>query len=94
MAIRIKVEKKHIQDGKRGSPAYCPIALAIEDAGYWHPVVDKEVAEFVDSEKEWTWEFDLPTEARSFIMKYDAGREVRPFEFEVEPFVQNGEDDD
>lgn len=94
MAIKIKVEEKHIQDGKRGSPGYCPIALAIEDAGYWYPVVDKNIAEFIDNEKGWAWEIDLPNEARSFIMKYDAGIEVHPFEFEVAPFPQNGENDD
>jgi hypothetical protein len=37
--IRIEVTQSHIKNGKPGSPTSCPVALALDNAGYIRPVV-------------------------------------------------------
>lgn len=76
------VTKKNIRKGNRQGATSCPIALALNDAGFNAVMVRHK---FV-----WCYgngifnEVNLPEEAQEFILKFDRGEKVQPFEFELE----------
>ena len=77
--MHIKVLQHHIDEGIKGDPNYCPIALAIRE--------QKPAAEHVVVHG-WTiidgyW-WDTPHEAMGFIAQFDShDPDVRPFEFDL-----------
>lgn len=86
----IKVSQDNIYDGKREDGEWCPIALAIRAAC---PDVPKDFNvgdKLLASQKRYVmWrgqKFILPEAAGIFIEKFDNGRMVAPFEFELPGF--------
>jgi len=79
----VKVTQEHIDTGNRGSrsPESCPVALAMKDAGMHYPWVDSEYISFFDAEAH---QEPTPPLVALFIMDFDAGEPVEPFEFELE----------
>lgn len=79
--MKIKVEKKHIEQGVKGDCENCAIAKAIK-AKLHHPV---EVLQYHISVKKGGQEYcyNLPESATKFIRDFDAGRKVKPFTFET-----------
>ena len=81
----INVTEEHISQGTRNAPAYCPIALAIED-------VFEDPTTYADVGEEEIGVFDYPdllvgvpnTVVQAFIRAYDAGEAVKPFTFRLE----------
>ena len=78
--FRVSVTHEHIEKGLLKSCTLCPIALALRALGdqYSYVVGDRYLynihQEIVAL---------LPEEARAFIVRFDAGDYVEPFEFEV-----------
>ena len=75
----IKVLKEDIRKGKRQNAQYCPIARAIKRK-------TKRGDVMVDSRRVmFGWmTFEMPVRAENFIMNFDAGKPVKPFQFELE----------
>jgi hypothetical protein len=81
---KIKVSKKDIECGSRNSGYYCPIALAMKRFGFTVEVT-KTTIDFNpfgcgDNED---IKLELPPLAMDFIKRFDAGKKVRPFTFEL-----------
>ncbi len=86
--MKIRVTQDNIYDGNEGDVMFCPVALALEDAGLVYPSVG-------DSQARWNGQgpdgwaerqiADLPNEVVRFIHQFDAGGrdDVAPFDFEL-----------
>lgn len=77
--MKIAVTQEHIDKGHAQDPLYCPIALALAEAGYpgsrvraWTVMVNDVI-------------LSLPEVAGLFIHKFDTGKEVVPIEFNLYP---------
>lgn len=79
--MKIHVTQKHIDEGVRTDCENCPVAKAITEATKHHAVVDQDLIC-------WTpyYRHDVPTPpaVREFIDRFDSGRMVEPFTFELE----------
>ena len=71
----VKVTKKHIKNGKRGSSISCPIALALRGMSFKGCIVNSEDWDFKDKIA------SLPRNARKFIEDFDEKEPVSPFSF-------------
>ena len=71
----VKVTRKHIKNGKRGSETSYPIALALRGMSFKDCEVNVHDWYFKDKVVE------LPKEARAFIKKFDDKEPVEPFSF-------------
>lgn len=82
--MKIKVKKKHIDDGEIGSVCNCPIALALKDHFGFTPEYDG-----VDVGKEYicfnniTLTEKVPARVKRFIENFDTNKKVKPFEFTI-----------
>ena len=81
--MRVKVTQKHIDSAEHGKPCFCPIALAIKDLKKYEEVEvysdNARVAKKAGGDLKFV---PLPPEAQTFIMEFDEGNPVEPFEFE------------
>ena len=80
--MKIKVTAEHINKGEPMNHSSCPIALAINDVGYFQTNVGPNLVifrPFMDSIQR--FKVSLPTRARKFIEKFDAKKTVKPFNF-------------
>lgn len=75
--MRIRVTQRHIRQGRQGSSFWCPIAIALREAGYTCASVN---------DREWLyWDGrrfivqPTPYFWAIFIRAYDDGKPVRPF---------------
>ncbi len=81
----VKVTQKHIDEGKRADCYTCPIALAILDIDPKPVNVQVKysyVMIYIEKNGKYK-QYELPWEAREFISKFDNGKKVEPFEFEL-----------
>ena len=78
----IRVTAEHIAQGWRGSACNCPIALALKDE--W-PGAEVEVSgPDIEVSADRLWLAQCDDTAMDFIVRFDAGADVQPFEFDVE----------
>lgn len=89
MKLKIKVTQEHISRGVRGRCHSCPIALAVREHGYQTPFVGvRNIYPYgVDMCGNFNLPFKIahmPQTAVDFARNFDYGRQVEPFEFEVE----------
>ena len=78
MKIKVKVMQEDIDRGLRCSTAYCPIAYAIRrETGSSASVGRVVFINALDIAK-------LPVAAAMFVVAFDRGDFVEPFEFELE----------
>lgn len=75
----IRVTQQNIDNGVRQQYDACPVALALRDATAREWQVTKNYAQYALG----SLILALPETARDFIRSFDAGREVRPFEFDL-----------
>ena len=84
--MKISVTYEDIQAGIPTSGSSCPIALAIERAGFCRGhrvrVYSSKIVCFSESDNV-SGRFPLPAVAQSFVSDFDEGMAVQPFEFEV-----------
>lgn len=87
--MRIHVEQRHIDAGKRLCGSHCPIALAIREATGINTGVAWGRAEMGGRE------IPLPAHAHSWYKRLDDGRPVKPFAFDLdwhpEPVAASGD---
>lgn len=81
--MTIEVTEQHIKKGNAGSCGSCPIALALKDAGFKHPVVDHSSFCYI-MVGGGIKKLSLPYNAIDFIVRFDSGKKVHPFSFELE----------
>lgn len=74
--MKVKILKTHISKGLPNDALSCPIALALEHA-YEGVTVNEDTIELNGLE------FKLPAKAKRFIRRFDDGKEVKPFAFEL-----------
>ena len=79
MAVTITVTQEDIDQGIRESYYSCPIARAAERALKWRVMVYTDTILVGDS----GCDYKLPESAQEFISRFDTGKPVKPFSFEV-----------
>jgi hypothetical protein len=75
----IKETEEHIKSGIRMSAHYCPVANALNDAGFKGAGVCSSDWRFENR----TGYIPLPSEVGERIRRFDATGKMEPFEFEV-----------
>ncbi len=84
--MEIKVTAKHISKGVRLSPCNCPVALALKEQMHKVVNVDSMSMMYASISRESTsgWrQADTPRKVRGFILRYDYGKTVKPFSFDI-----------
>lgn len=81
---RIKVSRQHILSAIKRDPDECPIAKAIRDAGFDAIVSVESVDIFPTNLTIVPIRVTLPAAAQDFTVKFDTGRHVDPFEFDLD----------
>ena len=76
--MKIHVTRKHIKQGKWKNARSCPIALALQGCGFNDVVVGSKEADI----NRWCC-LPLPQTARRFIERFDSGKPVKPFVFNL-----------
>jgi len=76
----IRVTKKHIETGKRYNPRCCPVSLAVRDAQLEDPTVSQYILFRVQNRFKCC---PIPKRVESFIINFDARKEVKPFNFYI-----------
>lgn len=87
MKIKVEVTQGDISDGVRGSPRYCPIALAVRRSGNTRAFVGGyRVSRLggIGPLDPYGQSADLPSSARRFVACFDQGLVVDPISFELE----------
>ena len=86
MVMKIKVCQTHINKGLYDDLRNCPIALAIKA----HPTIKRlkckssVMVECGSVDIRWIDDnYELPIKARQFIHRFDAGKKVKPFSFQI-----------
>ena len=92
MRHTITVTDEDIERGVRKSYKFCPIACAMRRKKWDVLAVIEQYAE-IDVEGDEV-KFKLPYDAQKFIVNFDTGKEVAPFEFEVDIDYNGPEDRD
>lgn len=81
--MKIRVTKDCIKDGDKDNMDYCPIGLAMRRRSDFGDVkVDQEAIYFTRGERHYVRV--LPQDAQDFIARFDDGKPVEPFTFEIE----------
>ncbi len=84
--MKIKVTLKDIEEGYRGSCYDCPIALAFRREVKTTSITGLSVgAARILHREAYTWNaYTLPKKAQTFVKRFDDGKPVKPFTFEIE----------
>ncbi len=87
--IVVKVTRNEIINGVKQKCHLCPIALALRRA---LPEANG-VTSYLNSaswydRKGMRWNADLPHAATTFVVRFDNGEPVQPFEFKIQPVPQ------
>jgi len=77
--VKIKVTQRHIDTAYPGECDSCPVALAIRDA-----VDGRPVSVFYGSIVIGKSDCFMPDEVYDFVLDFDAGAPVEPFEFDLD----------
>ena len=80
--MKIEVKQEHIDKGYRRSKCWCPVALALRDAGLEQPSVNP--LRIIYSRGLHTVGCEVPESAKQFILAFDVGECVKPFSFALE----------
>lgn len=81
--MKIIVNPDHIKRGRRGLCWACPVALAIAEAlgGSCNPWISPEAIFITRHGRQVA--LSIPETVVEFMTRFDAGRSVQPFEFEL-----------
>lgn len=78
------MEQRHIDAGSRCSSRDCPVALAIAEAVPHGDGDIVSVGQYTFGMEPSYGDSPLPRAVRDFILRFDGGMEVEPFEFQLE----------
>jgi hypothetical protein len=82
----IEVTKDCIKYGQQGSKYYCPIALAMRNAGLTEISVTEIYIRWKEKGSIASDLLVVPKNIKSFIKCFDKGQKVKPFEFELRAY--------
>jgi hypothetical protein len=82
--VIVRVTQEDIDEGTKGDCTFCPIALAVDRALGGECCVAVTIFDVYITENAHAEVFPLPSEARQFIQRFDKGKPVSPFEFELD----------
>jgi len=82
MIVNVKITQALIDTGDRGSAELCPVTRGMKEAGMHYPWVNTEYINFFYEGED--HQEPTPPLVALFIMDFDAGEPVEPFEFELE----------
>lgn len=85
--MQIRVTQKHINEGEKIHCTECPIALAISDClkkSYCAGVSMRRYYIHTLPLSQSCINNELPSKAQDFIIKFDCGRSVEPFDFDID----------
>lgn len=77
---RVRVTEDHIERGTPLNPYSCPIALALSEI---RPRRRRKIVAGYSSIRFGKEQYDTPPDARAFMDRFDDGKAVRPFTFEL-----------
>lgn len=80
--MRIEVSQEDIMTGVPGSFCKCPVALALERAGYRWVVVGGALITWQRGKEDFR-RVETPKDVRSFITRFDTGFKVSSFSFDM-----------
>lgn len=78
MRVKVYIQDKHIASARRGSPYYCPVALAFSDMGQNVGVTRHWITFYSGAT---IYDMNLPKKIQRFIKRFDRGLKVRPISF-------------
>lgn len=78
----IHVTQEHIDKGERGSCLCCPVALSIEEAGFY--AVEAYETIIIVGRSHERKQVHPPPSVGNFIRRFDNHKPVKPFAFEVD----------
>ena len=82
--ITVRVEQRHIDEGVPNEPGMCPVALAIKGQPGCRRVLVGHCGGHVYFENfRPPASFHLPKKVSKFILDFDEGEDVEPFEFKM-----------
>ncbi len=86
--MKIKVTAKHISNGTALSMCDCPVALALKQQLHKLVIVQVDQLEYMPYSHASKYCFvtrtsDTPKKVKQFIKRFDSGKRVRPFSFDV-----------
>ena len=79
MIITVHVSMSDIAQGRRKASDGCPVGRALRRAGFKQPIVSSRVIYWDGFEAC----VDHPPGVSDFIVRFDRGRPVRPFSFDI-----------
>jgi len=82
--LTINVTARDIEYGKRLSCQSCPIARACRRLKYFQNCAVSNLRIYFNRVVTTDNSIELPREASEFIEKFDRGKKVKPFKFEIE----------
>lgn len=90
MRKRIKVTKDHIKLGHRNRFCFCPVSIALLDAGFEKVFVsgDQIGFEVQYENKSVNVQVDAPKNVAKFVETFDEGGKVKPFVFTLEYYPE------
>ena len=85
MKLTVRIQQRHIDEGKRTYCRECPIALALNEQhprkGGWWIVCDQAWSIYCERP------YNLSKEAIKFYRSFDNGCAVKPLEFEMDIYI-------
>ncbi len=81
-ALKVQVTQEHIDLGTRSDSLTCPIALALKTLGYTAPIVNSLFIT-LDPTAPFNSLLWLSQKVVDWLEKFDDGKKVPPFEFEL-----------
>lgn len=86
--MKINVTAKHISNGTALSMCKCPVALALKQQVHKQVTVDEYELEYLPYSDASKYCFarrtsKTPKKVKQFIKRFDSGKRVRPFSFDV-----------
>lgn len=79
--MKITVTQQHIDEGQRGSSTRDPIAFAMADAGLERPYAGVNHLSWHEDDRKMF--VKVPKEVYNFMLDFDNGKMVKPFEFQI-----------
>ena len=76
--MKITVERRHIWNGRKDDPKYCPVATAMREILKRDLEINGDTC-FTEDRKR----IDLPNSAKEWIKGFDEGKQMEPITFSV-----------
>lgn len=89
--VTVKVTDPNIKQGHKKSFCFCPIAIAMMEAGFEAVRVEPDIISFEPSDSDTMIHLSVPDKLKKFIKSFDTKKSVKPFQFKIRLFNEYGE---